>query len=156
MRLFHLAGCLVRAVKVVPAAAITAIILPLFLIQSGEQLALLLETDTGRLFLYAFAGIFLLSIVGGLGRRRRELGCVVTLLAVAPFLLLGAVTAFITSALTVTSLGAGPVTESGSFLGRFWAVLATFPPAVQVPTIAGAFLGFIGLAGDITYGTRDD
>ncbi|MFW6042665.1 MAG: hypothetical protein ACOC9C_03195 [Chloroflexota bacterium] len=156
MRLFHLAGCLVRAVKVVPAAAITAVIIPFFLIQGGDQFDSFLATDTGRLFVYAFAGVFLLSALTGLGRRRRELGCVVILLAMAPFFLLGAVTGLIASTITVTALGAGPATESGSFLARFWAVIRTFPPPVQVSTIAGAFLGFTGLTGDITYGSSDD
>ncbi|MDX1687544.1 MAG: hypothetical protein R3248_06140 [Candidatus Promineifilaceae bacterium] len=147
MRLLHLAGCFFRAVKVVPIAAIASAVITMILLQGGGQFRAILNDPNGRLFFIAFAGIFGLAILAGLRRRSQQLGCLTTLGVFAPFLLLGAVPAYIVSALVVALQG-GAGAEGASTLSRFWSAFTAFPPTIQAATAVGALSGLVGLAGD--------
>lgn len=145
MRLFHLAGCFFRAVKVVPIAAIASAVVTALVLQGGGQFQTILNDPNGRLFVIAFAGVFALGILAGLRKRSQQLGCLTTVGVFVPFLLLGAIPAFLVSALVVALQGSvGP--EGASTFSRFWSTLTTFPPATQAATAVGAFSGLIGLA----------
>lgn len=145
MRLFHLAGCFFRAVKVVPIAVIASAVVTMIALQGGGQFQAILNDRNGRLFLIAFAGIFALGILAGLRKRNQQLGCLTTVGVFVPFLLLGAIPAYLVSALVVALQGSvGP--EGASTFARFWSALTTFSPATQAATAVGAFGGLIGLA----------
>ena len=147
MRLFHLVGCFFRAVKVVPIAVITSVVITMILLQGGGQFRRIVNDPNGRLFLVAFAGIFTLAILAGLRRRSQQLGCLTMVGVFAPFLLLGAVPAYLVSVLVVALQG-GAGAEGASTLSRFWSAFTAFPPTVQAAMAVGALSGLVGLAGD--------
>jgi hypothetical protein len=149
MRLFHYAGCLFRAVRAIPFIIIFTAVTTYFLLEEQPQFRFFMEDPRFRWFLLAFGAIFLLAILGGLRKRIRQMGCVVTFLAIGPFVLLGTFLGYLVSVIVIAASGAGPAAESTSLLARSWRTLVAFPAEARIPTLVGAASGFISLVGEI-------